>query len=502
MNQEVPTIHSGRPSLLRNWISLTGLVVVICSAFSILLLVLLDMMSKAPNPYVGILTYFIAPAVLIFGLFLTVVGAIRERRNLGQMVGGIWPKMVVDMSRPKDRRLMTFFISGSVIFLLLAAVGSYHTYHFTESVTFCGEACHTVMKPELVTYKHGSHARVACTECHIGSGAKWFVKAKVSGTYQLYAVTFDKYPRPVPTPIKNLRPAQDTCEHCHWPQKFVGNLERTYNYYLPDETNTPFSLRVLMKVGGGDPTHGPVGGIHWHMNVGKKTEYIAAKLEKGVWVTDETRQSIPWVRTVDTQGVVTEFRSRAFTNDISGFAIRTMDCMDCHNRPAHTYRAPSDAVDLAITLGRIDRSLKWIKTNAVFALTRPYDSEEQALQGIATHLANQYPNDPRGRQAIETVQKIYTENFFPEMRASWRNYPNNIGHMKWPGCFRCHDGLHKTTDGRQSIKASDCNACHTLLAQGNGAELQKLNPGGLKFAHPGDELDENPTCNDCHTGGL
>jgi hypothetical protein len=238
------------------------------------------------------------------------------------------------------------------------------------------------------------------------------------------------------------------------------------------------------------------------MNVGKKTEYIAAKLEKGVWVADETRQSIPWVRTVDSQGVVTEFRKRTFTNDISGFAIRKMDCMDCHNRPAHTYRAPNDAVDLAMTLGRIDRNLKWIKTNAVFALTQPYESEQQALQGIATHLANQYPDDPRARQAIETVQKIYSENFFPEMKASWKNYPNNIGHMKWPGCFRCHDGQHKTEDGKQSVKASDCNACHTLLSQGKGDELFKLNPGGMKFAHPGDDLDENPTCNECHTGGL
>ena len=502
MNPEVSSPQTGRPSLLRNWLSLTGVVIVIGSLFSILLLVLLDMMSKTPNPYVGILTYFIAPAIFIFGAALALLGAWRERRKLREQAGGIWPKMVVDLSRAKDRKMMAFFITGSVLFLLLAAVGSYHTYHFTESVTFCGEACHTVMKPELVTYQNGSHARVACTECHIGSGAKWFVKAKVSGTYQLYAVTFDKYPRPVPTPIKNLRPAQDTCEHCHWPQKFVGNLERTYNYFLGDETNTPFTVRMLMKVGGGDPTHGPVGGIHWHMNVGKKTEYISAKQENGVWVADETRQKIPWIRTVDQQGVVTEFRTKNFTNDISGFVIRTMDCMDCHNRPAHKYRSPNDAVNLAMSLDRIDRTIPWIKTNAVFALTRKYSNEDEALKGIATHLATQYPTDARIRTVIPVVQKIYSENFFPEMNASWINYPDNIGHMKWEGCFRCHDGKHKSTDGKQSIKASDCNTCHTILAQGQGADLEKMSPLGMKFAHPGDELDENPTCNDCHTGGL
>jgi nitrate/TMAO reductase-like tetraheme cytochrome c subunit len=502
MNPEVPTPQSRRPSLLRNWLSLTGVVVVIGSLFSTLLLFILDTMAKGSNPYIGILTYFVAPFFFLTGTMLTLVGIWREKRKLGRIAGAIWPRMVVDLSRPRDRKMMVFFLAGAVLFLLLSAVGSYHTYHFTESVTFCGEACHTVMKPELVTYQHGSHARVACTECHIGSGAKWFVKAKVSGSYQLYAVAFDKYPRPVPTPIKNLRPAQDTCEQCHWPQKFVGNLERTIDYHLPDETNTPFSVRMLMKVGGSNPSHGPVGGIHWHTSAEHKTQYIAAKLEDGRWIPDETRQSIPWVRTVNDQGVANEFRKKSFTNDIAGFEVRTMDCMDCHNRPAHRYQTPNEAVDLAMSLGGIDTGLHWIKSNAVAALTQSYTNEPQALQAIATTLSEKYPNEPRVRPAIEAVQKIYSENFFPEMNASWKAYPDNIGHMEWPGCFRCHDGLHKTADNKRAIKASNCNACHTLLAQGSGADLEKLNPGGMKFTHPGDELDENSTCNECHTGGL
>ncbi len=472
---------------------MSGLVIVSGALFSIFFLFLLELMSGGSNPYVGILTFVIAPAFLTLGLLVTFIGAWRERRKLGQFAG-ILPKMVVDLSRPRDRKIMGVFILGSLGFILLSAVGSYHTYHFSESTVFCGETCHTVMQPELVTYKHGPHARVSCTECHIGSGATWFVKAKLSGTYQLYATAFNKYPRPILTPIKNLRPAQETCEQCHWPQKFVGNLERTYNYFLGDETNTPFTVRMLMKVGGGDPTHGPVGGIHWHMNVGKKVQYIA---------TDDSRQKIPWVRMVDEQGVVTEFRAKNFTNDISGYALRTMDCMDCHNRPAHRYDTPSRAVNLAMSLpDRIDRSIPWIKTNAVFALTREYKTEAEALQGIATHLAKQYPNDPRIRKVIEIVQQIYRDNFFPEMKANWKVYPDNQGHMEWAGCFRCHDGNHKSADGKQSIKASDCNTCHTILAQGRGADLEKMTVGGQKFAHPGDELDENPSCNDCHTGGL
>jgi len=514
MSTEDSPVKAARPSLLRNWLSLTGLVIVIGGLFSFLLLFMLDTMAHFSNPYVGILTYFVAPAFLFFGLFLTAIGALRERKKLGE-AAGLLPKMVVDLSRPRDRKVMTIFIAASLIFLLLTAVGSYHSYHFTESTQFCGQTCHTVMQPELVTYEHGPHARVTCVQCHIGPGAEWFVKAKISGTYQVYATAFDKYPRPIPTPIKNLRPAQETCEQCHWPKKFVGNLDRIYNYFLADETNTLFTVRLTMKVGGGDPTHGPVGGIHWHMNVGNQAQYIAAKREKGAWVADETRQSIPWVRLIDSQGVVTEFRKPGFTNDPNSFAIRTMDCMDCHNRPAHMYKSPSKAVNLAMSLGRnnptqpwvLDPALPWIKSNAVYALTQTYSNQTDALQGIATALAQAYPAErypshqqKTVREAIEAVQKIYKDNFFPEMKASWDEYPDNIGHLIWSGCFRCHDGNHTTADGKHSIKASDCNTCHTILAQGNGDELNLLTPGGQKFKHPGDEVDG--ACNDCHTGGL
>ncbi len=483
-----------RFSLLRNWTSLTGLVTIAASLFAFFLLFAIDLFAESANPYIGILTYLVAPAFLVFGLFLTVVGMVWERRQLSR-AAGVVPAMVINLSRPRDRRTLGIFVGASTLFLLLTAMGSYQTYHFTESTVFCGEACHTVMKPELVTYKHGPHARVSCTECHIGPGATWFVKSKLSGTYQVYATLFKKYPRPILTPVKNLRPAQETCEQCHWPQKFVGNLDRTYNYYLSDETNTPFTVRLLIKVGGGDPTHGPVGGIHWHMNVANKVEYIA---------TDESRQQIPWVRIIDQEThVVTEFRTKNFTNDVSGYTIRTMDCMDCHNRPAHRYKSPDDAVDLAISLKQIDRSLQWVRTNAVYALTRDYKSETEAMEGIATHLATVYTNDTaRIKPLIDAVQQIYRDNFFPEMKASWKFYPDNIGHKDWPGCFRCHDGQHLTADGQRSIKASDCNTCHTILAQGQGAELQTLSVEGLKFAHPGDPLDENPTCNDCHTGDL
>jgi nitrate/TMAO reductase-like tetraheme cytochrome c subunit len=479
-----------RVRLLRNWFSLAGLVITVGSLFSFLLLFVLDSVAHFANPYIGILTYLVSPGFLIIGLLLTSAGTLWQRHQL--RAAGQTPAFQIDLSRPRDRRILGTFIAGSVCFLLISALGSYKTYQFTESVQFCGQACHTVMKPELTTYLHGPHARVACAECHIGPGATWFVRSKLSGTYQVYATLFNKFPRPIPTPIKNLRPAQETCDQCHWPRKFVGNLDRTYNYFLGDEINTPFSVRLILKVGGGDPTHGPVGGIHWHMSISNRVEYIA---------TDPERQTIPWVRLTDPAGVVTVFRESRFTNNISQYEIRKMDCMDCHNRPAHRYASPGDAVNLAIALGQLDRTLPYIKTNAVYALSRPYKTVMEAREGIATFLANRYSNDPRIRRAIPFVQQIYADNYFPEMKASWSIYPDNIGHRNWPGCFRCHDGNHKSANGERAIKANDCNACHIILAQGQGTELLKLSAEGQQFKHPEDLYDPSFQCTDCHTGG-
>jgi nitrate/TMAO reductase-like tetraheme cytochrome c subunit len=485
-----------RPSLFRNWVSLIGLVVVVGSLFSFFLLLLLDALAHFGNPYLGILTYLVAPAFLLAGLFLVLLGAFLRHRQLLKSPGPP-PELRIDLTRPRDRRRLGVFVACSVVFLLISAIGSYQTYEFTESVQFCGQACHGVMKPEFVTYTNSPHARVACAECHIGKGASWYVRSKLSGTYQVYATLADKYPRPIPTPVENLRPAQETCEECHWPRKFVGNLDRTFYYFLSDESNTPFALRMLLHVGGGDPTHGPVGGIHWHMNVGYKIQYFAA---------DKERQKIPFVRVTDLSlGIVTEFRSPGFTNAVSEASLRRMDCMDCHNRPAHRYQTPNNALNLAMSLGQIDRHLPSIKSNALEVLTRTYTNTTQALQSIATTLAqrypaDRYPNDPRLAQAISAVQDIYEHNFFPEMKASWQAYPDNIGHKDWPGCFRCHDGLHKTADGKRSIKANDCNACHTILAQGSGAQLDHLTPLGQKFDHPAGEVDGS--CTDCHNGAL
>ena len=488
MSDQQNTIPAKHPSLFRNWISLVGIVVGIGALFSFLLLFALDAISKFSNPYVSILTYMGVPAFLIGGISLTFFGAWREGRRRAH--GGGPTSLQIDMNRPRDRRNIVAFITGSVVFLLLSAVGSYNAFNFTESVTFCGETCHKVMKPELTTHDHGPHARVACVECHVGKGVSWFVKSKISGSYQLYSVAFHKYPTPFPTPIKNLRPARDTCEECHWPQQFVGNLDRTFNYFQSDASNSPYSIRLLLKIGGSDPARGPVGGIHWHNLPGNKVEYVA---------TDDARQKIPWVRVTTADGKTTVFKTKNFTNDVARLELRTMDCMDCHNRPSHRYLSPEKAVNQAMSLKRIDPGIPWIKTNAMFILTQKYQTETEATNAIATVLAAKYPGDARVQAAIPVMQQIYSDNFFPEMKANWSSYPDNVGHMIWPGCFRCHDGLHKAEDHKTTIKANDCNTCHTILAQGAGAELDQLAPAGQKFIHPGGDYDGS--CNDCHNGG-
>ena len=490
MNSENTPAKASRLSLFRNWISLVGAVVAIGALFSFLFLFVLDAVAKFSNPYVSLLTYLLVPAFLIFGIALIFFGLWWERRRRAQGSGPA--SLKIDLSRPRDRRVMAAFITGSIVFLLLSAVGSYNAFNFTESVTFCGETCHKVMKPELTTHDHGPHARVACVECHVGKGVSWFVKSKISGSYQLYSVAFHKYPTPIPTPIKNLRPARDTCEECHWPQSFVGNLDRTFNYFQSDASNSPYAIRLLLKIGGSDPAHGPVGGIHWHNLPGNTVEYIA---------TDAARQKIPWVRVTDAQGKVTVFKTKNFTNDVARMERRTMDCMDCHNRPSHRYLSPEKAVNQAMALKRIDPAIPWFKTNALFVLTRKYETETEATNRIATVLTAKYPGDARVQAAIPVMQQIYSENFFPEMKADWSSYPDNVGHMIWPGCYRCHDGQHKAEDHKTTIKANDCNTCHTILAQGAGAELDQLAPAGQKFIHPGGELDANPVCTDCHNGG-
>ncbi|HWM25316.1 MAG TPA: NapC/NirT family cytochrome c [Chthoniobacterales bacterium] len=475
-----------------NWVSWAGAVLAASAIFAFLFLLAIDLTAGERNAYVGILAYLVAPGFFVLGLVLMGLGALlhkRAERRRGRREHHVF---TIDLARPRDRRVLAFFALGSVGFLFLTALGSYETYHYMETVEFCGQRCHVPMEPQFVAAQHTAHAKVLCVECHVGPGATAYMKTKLNGVKQLYHAVKGDFDRPIFVSEANPRPAQQICTQCHWPEKFVGTVERTYHHFLSDETNTPFTVRLLLNVGGGDPTHGPVGGIHWHMNIANKVEYIAS---------DEHLTKIPWVRVTNAQGLTTEYRSPEFKDDPARHKIRTMDCMDCHSRPAHKVQSPNDAVDIAMANGRIDRTIPNAKAKLVEALTQPYGTKPEALQAIATSLGQAYPDPAQANPLIQQAQAIYRRNFFPEMKMDWRTHPDQISHKDWDGCFRCHDGKHKTTDGQKTIAASDCRSCHIILAQGSGDQLKQLNADGHAFIHVDSEFSDF-SCAECHTGGV
>jgi NapC/NirT cytochrome c family, N-terminal region len=494
------------PSLTHNMVSLGGMILAACSFFAVVCLFAIDFFRGFGNQYLGILTYIVAPGFLITGLLLVALGALLERRRRRKLQPGEIPAFPrIDLNVPEQRQAILAIAAVTFLMLLVTALGSYRTYQYTESVEFCGTACHSVMQPEYTAYQESPHAHVACVQCHIGPGASWYVKSKISGAYQVYATLVDKYPRPITAPVENLRPVRLTCEECHWPRKFFGAVEKVWHHYLPGRSNADWTIRMLLKIGGGDPAFGPVGGIHWHMAVANKVEYIS---------TTNNLQVIPWVRLTDPQGKVTVYQSRdnpLQPAQIAAAKVHVMDCVDCHNRPTHIYHTPVYAVDLAMSTGRISTNVPDIKAQAVRALTAKYETTGGALRGISRMLTAYYQtNDPafgRGHAelvagAVREVQTIYTHNFFPEMKASWRVYPDNIGHLNSPGCFRCHDGNHVSADGKTITH--DCQACHEIIAQGTGTAPSTLAAGGLPFKHPVDigGMWQQSNCSVCHDGGL
>ena len=480
-------------SPFNNWISAAGGILAVGALFSFALLVWVDFTQGDKNPYLGIFTYIVAPTFLISGLIAVFGGAWLQRRYAITHAGAMPHRWQLRLDEPKQRRVALLFATGGLLFLLLSVFGSYQTYHYSESVQFCGEVCHRAMNPEFVTYQRGAHARVDCVACHIGSGAKWFVKAKINGTHQLVAYTVGTYNRPIATPIKNLRPAQDICEKCHWPEKFHGNIDISYDHYLSDHGNTPYSVRMLMRVNT-TRAGSPPGGIHWHVNQNEKVEYYAI---------DEKRQEIPWMRVTNKRdGTARVYRTELFKGEPPAEQVRTMDCMDCHNRPAHVFPTANEAVEKSLAAGSLSLQLPNIKREAVKALLqKEITTAGLAPQKIADYLLAKYNGAPDLPAAIAEVQRLYSVTIFPERIADWRVYPNNIGHKDWPGCFRCHDDKHKTTLG-EAVRSSDCNSCHTILAQGQGGGSETLRAQGQKFQHPGGNLDPDLTCSDCHNGAV
>ena len=447
-------------SITHNAISLIGTAIAVAALVLILSLFAMELWGFEGGPYLGILTYLILPAIFAFGLILIPIGAVLYRRRMRRTEGGEGTQLlpVFDLNVPTTQRWLLIFLGATVLNVVIIAGATYKGVHVMETVEFCGLACHSVMEPEHTAHARSPHSRVACADCHIGPGADWFVKSKLDGAWQLVSVAFDLYPRPVPTPLHELRPARETCEQCHWPTKFVGDKLRVIKHYDEDEENTELTSAILLKVGGerAAGSHG----IHWHVDRDVQIRYRS----------DETREEVYEIELSHGDEETKTYKVRGTPEDEGVW--RDMDCVDCHNRPTHIYQSPGPAIDNAIEDGLVDRSLPFVKRESLRIIQERYDSHEAAREGIASELRafyeDNYPeivDEKAGliEAASTALGDIYSVNVFPGMEVWWDTYPNHIGHEQSDGCLRCHKRSMRTEDREQV--SNDCDTCHLLLAE-------------------------------------
>ena len=450
--------------LIRNTVSMGGIVVATISAVLFLIVFLLDLLGLHTNPYLGIVFFLILPGFFIGGLLLIPLGLVLARRRVaaGKPVQITWPRL--DLNERSHRRTVFIVLVLTLANVVIVSLAAYRGIEFMDSPTFCGQVCHEVMEPEFAAFQDGPHSRVSCVQCHIGPGAPWFVRSKLSGTRQVFAVLLNTYSHPIESPVQNLRPARETCEQCHWPAKFHGDIVNVRREYADDEQGTETATAMRVHVGGGSAQTGVATGIHWHMNIANEVYYKPS---------DDTRRVIPYVRVKDYTGAEREYYAEGATEQsvaTNPQQVRRMDCVDCHNRPSHPFSpSPERAVDAAIAAGELTRTLPFVRREAVAALKENYPDTATADQQIATRLTDFYQkqlNDqystrrPDVDRAILVAQRVYGRNVFPRMKVTWGTHPNNIGHIDSPGCFRCHDDQHKTKDGR--VIRQDCELCHDI----------------------------------------
>jgi hypothetical protein len=439
-------------ALSSNWISAAGVVLLTTSALVWLFTLVADASHEQSNPYIGILLFLIAPGVFFFGLALVPLGMWIRRRNPSWASDGPF-----SLSNPRIVRLLIFIGGMTVLNVVLAGSFTYQAVEYMDSRSFCGATCHTVMSPEYTAYSNSPHANVECVKCHIGPGASWFVKSKLSGARQLYAVAFNTHSRPIQTPVEDLRPSRDTCEACHWPARFSGERLRVIWKYADDEQNTRQATVLMMHIGGGMTSRGIHGA---HVGAGVQIRYAHE---------DRERQKVAWTE-VERPGKETLRYIRKGGENASG-AVRTMDCIDCHNRPTHIFESAQTAVNRLFQTGDLSTELPFLKKQAMLVLEKPYASREEAVREVPGQIEafyrEKYGDIYKAKASLvktnaKAVLSAYERNVFPEMKITWGTYINNIGHTEFPGCFRCHDGEHTTKSG-QSI-SQDCSTCHEMLA--------------------------------------
>jgi hypothetical protein len=449
---------------LRNASSIVGAVLTTMAAVLFLTFFVFELVgwSDHSNPYLGIIFFIILPSIFVFGLLLIPFGAwVERRRRLRGLPPSLrqWPRF--DLNNARTRMVLIVVLVLTPVNVLIASIATYKGVEAMDSVGFCGQVCHEVMQPQFVAYQNGPHSRVKCVACHIGPGADWFVRSKLSGARQVYAVLMNTHSRPILSPVHDLRPARETCEQCHWPTQFHGDKLETRYEYSTDEANSESATTLQLRIGGVD-VNGQPRGIHWHVAEQNAIEYIAL---------DRARQQIGYVKLTGADGQVREYFAEGVTPEqLAAGERRQMDCVDCHNRPSHRFAATADrALNEALGVGAIPKDLPFIKREALALLTAQYGSRDQATGEIERALTAFYreqqpavwrtrPDDVR--RAVRSVQELYGRNVFPTMQVTFGSYLNNIGHTDSPGCFRCHDDAHKTKAG--AVISQACDTCHTF----------------------------------------
>jgi len=444
---------------LRHPVSAIGIALTTASALLFLALFTAHMLGFLQNPYVGILLFILIPIVFVIGLLMIPAGlSLNRRREAAGFPARRWPTL--DLNQPAQERMAVFVVAATFVNVIILSMASYGAVQYSDSTAFCGQVCHTVMQPEFVAHGAGPHARIECVTCHIGPGAGGFVTAKLNGTRQLWLVTTGGYAKPIPEPIDRLPPVSATCQQCHRPDRFIGDRTDVIYEHANNAASTETRTKVTLHVGGPVGTPGGRTGIHWHTNPANVVEYVAL---------DDKRDPIPYVRVTTPDGRVREFfADGANQSDLRTRPLHRMDCLDCHNRPAHTFAASAEReVDAAIGRGLISPKIPFIRREAVRVLNVAYPSQEAAVAGIDRQLRAAIGGQRVGgysagdlQRAIAATQDIYRVNVFPSMKVAWGTYPNQLGHIVSNGCFRCHDDSHKSRDGMAI--SQDCELCHAI----------------------------------------
>ncbi|MBD3217114.1 MAG: hypothetical protein GF310_02475 [candidate division Zixibacteria bacterium] len=460
-----------------NKIGLAGVVLTTSSFVTFVILELVRILGFITNAYVGLVNYMVFPAIFIIGLILIPIGWRRRKKQTGKST-----KELLQEQFEKEETEGKFL--GSRIFRTIAiftivnvaflSVLSSRMLHFMDEPHFCGTACHTVMNPEWVTYQASPHARVKCVECHVGEGVDALVDAKLNGLWQIISLTFSLYEQPIPTPVHQLRPARETCEKCHWPDKFYGQRLKTIVNYKKDSLSTPEFTTLSLKIDVGE--RDVRRGIHWHIAEENEIRYASV---------DDEREEMIWVDVRQPDGSFKRYQNIELVKEHEDEfeSVRVLDCVDCHNRATHIYEQPEKALNERIRKGLINRSIPFIKNVGLGAILPIYNDTAQAREEIANHVRGfyqrRYPEILRQNfaeidSAIAVLQSIYARNIHPYMKIRWNSYPSHIGHRGDGGCFRCHNP--NLVDAEGVGISDDCTLCHSIAAYDGNDPYEYLEP--------------------------